>query len=356
MLKQPVARVCVLAATALTGAAVLQAAQPSAANARSAADRECLARAMYFESVKTAEDGMLAVGTVVANRLKSGRYGGSVCGVVGQRGQFAPGVMSRTMSGEAAERARRVAEAVLAGKRHPSVREAMFFHTAGLRFRYPNMHYVTVAGGNIFYEKRSAESAVAARENAASMARAYARAKIDQSAAAPVLASIGQNGVPTAGSLFAFASPTPAPQVTTTIVQQPQRVAMTPTPMTPTPMARPAVAASPAPAANTVLASIGPARSVTAPLPPSRPRDGGEGYALASASAYANPAPSPRAGDALAAVAALGPAKAKPRVIAITAPVQAAMTPVPQSRPPAVASMPSPRANLVVAMAWAEFN
>ncbi|WP_261404937.1 cell wall hydrolase [Chenggangzhangella methanolivorans] len=38
---------------------------------------------MYFESDKSAEDGMLAVGTVVANRLKSGRYGNSICGVVG---------------------------------------------------------------------------------------------------------------------------------------------------------------------------------------------------------------------------------------------------------------------------------
>ena len=29
-----------------------------------------------------------------------------------------------------------------------------FFHMAGLRFSYANMHYVTVAGGNAFYEKR----------------------------------------------------------------------------------------------------------------------------------------------------------------------------------------------------------
>jgi len=31
----------------------------------------------------------------------------------------------------------------------------MFFHTAGLRFPYKNMHYVLQAGGNAFYEKRS---------------------------------------------------------------------------------------------------------------------------------------------------------------------------------------------------------
>ena len=30
----------------------------------------------------------------------------------------------------------------------------MFFHRAGLTFPYKNMHYVLVAGGNAFYEKR----------------------------------------------------------------------------------------------------------------------------------------------------------------------------------------------------------
>ncbi len=29
----------------------------------------------------------------------------------------------------------------------------MFFHTAGHRFPYKNMHYVAAAGGNVFYEK-----------------------------------------------------------------------------------------------------------------------------------------------------------------------------------------------------------
>lgn len=33
----------------------------------------------------------------------------------------------------------------------------MFFHTSGLKFPYDNMYYVTVAGGNSFYEKRGAD-------------------------------------------------------------------------------------------------------------------------------------------------------------------------------------------------------
>ncbi len=56
--------------------------------------RECLTRVMYFESNRSSEDGMLAVGTVVMNRLAAGKYGKSVCAVVGAPRQFAPGVLS----------------------------------------------------------------------------------------------------------------------------------------------------------------------------------------------------------------------------------------------------------------------
>lgn len=190
-------RATLAAAAALTVAACAQ--QPrlanvsnSAAIAHGAADRECMARAMYFESHRGADEGMLAVGTVVANRLASGRYGASVCEVVAQKRQFAPGVMSRTMEGEAAERARRASDTVLSGKRHPGVRGAMFFHTAGLKFRYPNMHYVLVAGGNAFYEKREVATATDAAENARSRALAMAYARVDPTGQAKpiVLASL----------------------------------------------------------------------------------------------------------------------------------------------------------------------
>lgn len=117
--------------------------------------RECLMRAMYFESNRSNEEGMLAVGTVVMNRLADRRYPKTVCGVVGQKNQFAPGVMYKPMKEKrSVALAARVADAVLAGARHPGVRRAQHFHTAGLRFPYDNMHYVLEAGGNEFYEKR----------------------------------------------------------------------------------------------------------------------------------------------------------------------------------------------------------
>lgn len=128
-------------------------------------DRECLTRVMYFESNRSSPEGMLAVGTTVMNRLDNPKYPKSVCEVVGQRNQFAPGALEKPMVPRLAARAGEVADRVLAGERHPALGpEAMFFHTTGYTFPYTNMHYVLEAGGNSFYEKRSpAEMAAYAR-------------------------------------------------------------------------------------------------------------------------------------------------------------------------------------------------
>jgi spore germination cell wall hydrolase CwlJ-like protein len=128
-----------------------QQAQP----AYSANDRDCLVRAIYFEANRSSDDGMLAIGTVVINRVKSGIFPDTICGVVGQRGQFAAGVMTSPMQKRDQERIERIAQQILEGKRHPLIASAMFFHRAGLKFHYPGMHYVLVAGGNAFYEKTS---------------------------------------------------------------------------------------------------------------------------------------------------------------------------------------------------------
>lgn len=136
-----------LLAPALAGCGILS---PFA----SLSPRQCLTRVMYFESNRSSEEGMLAVGTVVMNRLADPEYPKSVCAVVGQKNQFADGVLWKPMKEKRSmARAARVAEAVLAGARHPGVRGARHFHTAGLRFPYDNMHYVLEAGGNEFYEK-----------------------------------------------------------------------------------------------------------------------------------------------------------------------------------------------------------
>ena len=115
---------------------------------------ECMERAMYFESNRSSRDGMIAVGSVVMNRVESDKFPDSVCGVVGQKNQFAPGVLTRKMDSRSMPMVQEAARSVLRGERHPMVADAMFFHTAGHRFSYDNMHYVLTTGGNSFYEKR----------------------------------------------------------------------------------------------------------------------------------------------------------------------------------------------------------
>ncbi|SFV31532.1 Cell Wall Hydrolase [Devosia crocina] len=121
-------------------------------------EKECMMRAMYFESNRSSAEGMLAVGTVVMNRLNDARYPKSVCGVVGQKNQFASGVLTKPMTDSGAVLASQVADQVLRGSRHPGVQSAQHFHTAGMRFPYNNMYYVLEAGGNEFYEKRDPRS------------------------------------------------------------------------------------------------------------------------------------------------------------------------------------------------------
>lgn len=126
----------------------------SRASSHTPKDRECLERAMFFESNRSSRDGMIAVGTVVMNRLRSGNHGSTICQVVGEPGQFAPGVMTRPMNSRAMPDVEEAADAVLRGERKAKLKNTMYFHTAGLHFPYKNMHYTMVAGGNAFYEKR----------------------------------------------------------------------------------------------------------------------------------------------------------------------------------------------------------
>ncbi|WP_455480954.1 cell wall hydrolase [Bartonella sp. B12(2025)] len=160
-------------------------------------ERQCLMRAMYFESNRTSREGMIAVGTVVMNRVNSTAYPKTICGVVGQYKQFAPGVLTRPMTETASVAlARDAADAVLRGKRDKKLKNAKFFHTAGLSFPYKNMHYVRVAGGNAFYEKRSRDGSLQVPTNDRPYDVAYAFAQ-ERSGNAPSFmdASVVSEGI-----------------------------------------------------------------------------------------------------------------------------------------------------------------
>lgn len=169
-------------------------------------DKECLQRAMFFESNRSSRDGMVAVGTVVMNRLRSGQHGNTICEVVGEKGQFAPGVMTRPMNSRALPDVEEAADAVLRGERKTKLKNTMYFHTAGLHFPYKNMHYTMVAGGNAFYEKRGRNWQPLPDEPMVAMA-SDKQQKIDP--AAPVLVASAEPVVKT------IVRPDPAKQAAT---------------------------------------------------------------------------------------------------------------------------------------------
>ena len=88
-------------------------------------------RAMFFESNRSSRDGLIAVGTVVMNRVRSGKYGDTICEVVGAPRQFAPGVMTRPMNSKALPDVEAAADAVLKGERHTKVKNSMYLPHGG---------------------------------------------------------------------------------------------------------------------------------------------------------------------------------------------------------------------------------
>lgn len=179
-------------------------------------DKECLERAMFFESNRSSRDGMIAVGTVVMNRLRSGKHGNTICQVVGERGQFAPGVMTRPMNSKAMPDVEEAAEAVLKGERKAKLKNTMFFHTAGLRFPYKNMHYTMVAGGNAFYEKRGRNWKPLPDEPMVAVARAAPRTSTP---AAPVTLVASAAPVRAAKATSSRTTPDQATPVQATLTQ-----------------------------------------------------------------------------------------------------------------------------------------
>ncbi|RXT57715.1 hypothetical protein B6S44_01625 [Bosea sp. Tri-44] len=168
-------------------------------------EKECLVRAMYFESNRSSDAGLLGVGTVVMNRVGAPRYPETICGVVGAPRQFAPGVLTRQMVARDLPKAEAAAEAILAGKRNEAVGNAKHFHMAGLRFSYANMHYVTVAGGNAFYVKGERPERRRIEEPS------YQLAAVTAPAPLATTASTGSTSFATAPLAFAPEAPAAAP-------------------------------------------------------------------------------------------------------------------------------------------------
>jgi hypothetical protein len=123
------------------------------------AEWQCLTEALYFEARGESLEGQVAVAEVILNRADSPLYPRTVCGVVKQRGgggcQFSyvcDGRTDRMRDKVSADRAGRVARAMLDGAPRLLTEGATHFHTKGVRPGWSKRFAKTAAiGAHLFY-------------------------------------------------------------------------------------------------------------------------------------------------------------------------------------------------------------
>jgi hypothetical protein len=131
-------------------------------------ERRCLTEGIYFEARGESAVGQLAIAEVVLNRVMSGRYPSSICGVVFQGAksnqcQFSfacNGDMKKPRDPVAWRKAQRLAHYVLAGKvRNTIVGSATYYHAAYVNpYWAPRMVEVVKIGQHIFYRSAADEA------------------------------------------------------------------------------------------------------------------------------------------------------------------------------------------------------
>lgn len=93
-------------------------------------------------------NGMLAVGTVIMNRVESSRFPNTIKGVIYQSGQFSPvrsGKLDKVLARGPSSSAYSAAKATLGGKRYDKVADCLYFNAA-----WTGKDGINV-GGNVFW-------------------------------------------------------------------------------------------------------------------------------------------------------------------------------------------------------------
>lgn len=117
-------------------------------------EEKCLASAIFYEARSESFEGQLAVAKVILNRLESGRFAASICGVILQPGQFSfvrggaiPAISNKSRDWAEALAIARIAQARL----HPSSADnALFFHATRVNPRW-RLTRLTSIGNHVFY-------------------------------------------------------------------------------------------------------------------------------------------------------------------------------------------------------------
>ena len=122
---------------------------------------ECLKKALYFEARGESLKGQFAVAEVILNRVDSGRFPGTVCGVVQQGGrggcQFSyncDGNRDVMSEREAADLSGRIARVMLDGAPRGLTAGATYFHTRAVNPSWSRRFAQTTAiGAHLFYRQ-----------------------------------------------------------------------------------------------------------------------------------------------------------------------------------------------------------
>lgn len=117
-------------------------------------EEKCLASAIFYEARSESFEGQLAVAQVILNRVESGRFARSICGVVLQSGQFSfvrggtiPAISKGSTDWREALAIARIAQAKL---HRSGANDALFFHATHVSPKW-RLSRVASIGNHVFY-------------------------------------------------------------------------------------------------------------------------------------------------------------------------------------------------------------
>lgn len=114
---------------------------------------ECMAKVVHHEAANQPRAGQLAVAQLMMNRMESGRFADTICGVAAQRGQFFD-VDAYTPRQDARwDVAMEVSREAMTDSAKPVVPGALFYHanTQGATSFFRTRQRVATLGDHIFY-------------------------------------------------------------------------------------------------------------------------------------------------------------------------------------------------------------
>ena len=114
-------------------------------------DMRCLATAVYFESRGEPLEGQLAVAQSILNRVESGRYAGTVCGVVNQPGQFSFDRARTPRAGSDWNTAQAIAQVAMQDLWVEVAPKAMSFHATYVAPNWAGKTRIATIGHHVFY-------------------------------------------------------------------------------------------------------------------------------------------------------------------------------------------------------------